>query len=280
MKIDKIVYDIKHLLNALTDDTRINDSHLIFKINNYWALFLKDDYIKTGHISKKYYQRIPLIDVHAVTSADDPNVIGGTVRFGKFTMPSILDLGNEEPPVDIYTAQRQERIYFIDRNFLFELIKSKDERLDLFKYYFYEGNTVYIYPVVTRISFIGLIENPLEASLFYTTPEPLFNLSAGIEYIVTQGSIKCDTGDGRINIYSKGATFTVYSSYTYSGDGVVYRANKIIDVTNDMEYPISPDMAERIILEILTKDFMLERQTLADIFNDSKDQFQSIRTGE
>jgi len=278
MKIDKIVYDLKHLLNALTDDTSVNDAHLIFKINNYWALFLKADYQETGNISKKYYQRIPLIDVHGVSSADDPNVLGGTIRFGKFTMPSILDLGDEEPPVDIYTAQRQERLYFIERDLLFELIRNKDERLDVFKYYFYEENTAYTYPVVDRVSFLGLIQNPLEASLFYTTPEPLYNLANGIQYIVTQGSVKCDTGS-KENIYLKGYTLNANTSYTYSGDGVLYRTNQVIDVTNDMEYPISPDMAERIILEILTKDFMLEKQTIADIFNDSKDQFQAIRSG-
>ena len=154
------------------------------------------------------------------------------------------------------------------------MIRSKDERIDMFKYYIYEGNTVYTYPAINQVSFSGLLQDPLDSSLFYTTPEPLFNLESGIEYIVTQGSVTDGT-----TVFKKGETFT-YSGGTYSGNGVVYRTTKVINSTKDMDYPISPDMAQRIILEILSKDFRLERQTIADIFNDAKDQLQIVRDGE
>jgi hypothetical protein len=39
-------------------------------------------------------------------------------------------------------------------------------------------------------------------------------------------------------------------------------------------------MAERIVLEILSKDFMLEKQSIFDIFNDSADQFKAVRSGK
>ena len=275
MKIENIVYDIKHLLNALTDDTRIADGHLIFKINNYWAIFLKEDYNQTGILNKSAYQRIPLITSYPVSSADDPSVDGGTIKFSKITVPKLIQLGEREPAMDLWMSQKHQRIYFIDRDTLMEMIIANDELLDIFKYYIYEGNDVYIYPVVGNVSFAGLLETPMDASMFYTTPEALFDLTAEIEYIVTSGSVKAGT-----TVYLKGETFTAVSGTTYSGDGVVYRSTKVIDANKDMEYPISSDMAERIVLEILSKDFMLEKQSIFDIFNDSADQFKAVRSGK
>ncbi len=275
MKIDKIIYDIKHLLQALTDDTRVNDGHLIFKINNYWALFLKEEIKGTGILNKQYYQRIPLIITNPVSSADDPNVSGGTIKFSKITIPPILDIGQKEPAMDLFMAQKHKRIYYIDRDLLMEMIECKDERLDIFKFYILEGNSCYIYPLVNNVAFSGLLQNPLDASVFYTTPEALFNLETGIEYIVNSGSVKESD-----NIYLKGEVFTCIANTTYSGDGIVYRTQKVIDSTVNHDYPISPDMAQRIILEILTKDFMLEQQNVTDIFNDSIDQLKTTRTGK
>ena len=273
MKIENIIYDIKHLLNALSDDTRVSDAHLIFKINNYWALFIKEEIRITGIVSTALFQRIPLITVYPVTSADDPAVTGGTIKFGKIKIPPLVDIGRQEPPMNLFTSERHKRIYYSDRDLLMEMIQAKDERLDQFKFYIIEGTTVYIYPVVPSVSFSGILQNPMEASLFYTTPEPLFNLTVGVEYIVTSGSVKEET-----TIYIKGESFTCLANTTYSGDGVVYRSTKVLDATVDMDYPISPDLAERIVLEILTKDFMLEKQSVVDIFNDAIDEFKSIKS--
>jgi len=274
MKIENIIYDIKHLLDALTDDTRINDAHLIFKINNYWAIFLKDEIEKTGIINESYFSRFPLITTNPVSSADDPNVIGGTVKFSKFKMPAIMNIPNTFGlPVRLYTAERHNRIYEITRDYLFEMLHSEDDTIDLYKYFFREGNEVYIYPVVHKVSLLALLQNPLEASVYYTTPELLFQLENGIEYVVTSGSVK----DSNNTLYLKNETFTCDSSLSYTGDGVVYRVNQVLDADKDSDYPIPPDIAQRIVLEILTKDYMLEKQNIFDIVNDSQDQFKIMK---
>jgi hypothetical protein len=45
------------------------------------------------------------------------------------------------------------------------------------------------------------------------------------------------------------------------------------------EYPIEADMAQKIILEILTKDLALNDKAISDIINDSQSQFKILKSG-
>ena len=280
MTLEQIIYDIKHLLDAFTDDTVVNDGHLIFKINNYRDIFLHEQLRRDTIINHAFFQKFDKIDVFPVSSGDLPDV-DGSIKFGKFTLPEIIHGdGDDEPLLKLYLLQRHKRIYFIDRSQLMEMIFSMDQRLDYTTYYLYEGgNSFYIYPYHENISGDAIFINPLDSKLFYTTSTPIYSIENNIEYIITKGYIKEVTPSGSILgvIYKIGETFTANLNNTYSGDGTIFRTSKVLSPALNSSYPCTGEMAERIILEILTKDFQIERKSVSDILNDSVDQLQVLK---
>lgn len=278
MKVEEIIYDIKHLLNALTDDTRVSDAHLLFKINNYRDFFLREELRFDKTLNNSYYQKLPEINVFHTNSGDLPDV-NSTIKFGKITLPDMMiPEDREEPFLNLYMTARHRRIYYITRDVLMEMIFAMDSRLDYTNYYLYEGgNNAYIYPYHKTVSGNAVLTNPLDAKQFYTTDVHLSDLENGVEYIVTSGYIKEMPS---ATLYKIGGTFTANLNYTYSGDGKVYRTSKVIENTMQGEYPVTGSMAEKIVLEIITKDFQIEKRNVMDIFNDAVDQLKVVNKGE
>jgi hypothetical protein len=57
-------------------------------------------------------------------------------------------------------------------------------------------------------------------------------------------------------------------------DGGTLRDRTITD-----DYPVSMDMAQKIVMEILTKDMKINEQSIADIVNDSQSELKILQSG-
>ncbi len=61
-------------------------------------------------------------------------------------------------------------------------------------------------------------------------------------------------------------------------DVKVFENNALRDRTFADEYPIDIAMAQKVIIDILTKDFMIMENTITDIVNDSQSQFKIMNS--
>ena len=82
MTLEQIINDIRLILRATTDDSRIVDSHLLRKILNYRSLFIVDSFLQTGTYNTNWIQRLGNKSLTSVGSADNPNIPDGTLKIG------------------------------------------------------------------------------------------------------------------------------------------------------------------------------------------------------
>lgn len=277
MTIEEIIYDIKLILRATTDDTRISDAHLLRKILNYRSIFITEAYTQTNTMNASWIQRLGNKALTPSGSADNPNITDGTVKLGKMTLPSVIPIGPEKGIYRISDTQRQKQVYPTTWPQLMHMISYQDNSLRLFRYYVNIGNEYYVYPVTGEVDVMIVLENPLEGYKFSTELVSLSDLESGTEYYVLSGSVRERTitlypgGESSI-VHTRNSTFTAGSASTYSGDGKVRRATQMTEEALNKEFPVDAMMAQRIVLEILTKDFAIERQGISDVINDAQDE--------
>lgn len=276
MTIKELVWDIKTLLRQLTDDSYVRDSFLIAKLNMYRAYFIKAENTLYHRIDQEWYQRLKLIDCTNVYSSDDPNIPFSTISFGKFTLPRMIELPNMASVI-LRTSSMSEQIYYQEYSILVEMIKNKDYRVNIFHYYTRLGDNYYTYPYIKSISPSQVIlYNPLDGYSFLTEYANLNELTHNTEYVVVSGILTKDAQIASPTIIRKGEIFIANGNSSYTGNAKVKFTDQVIAVNGDYEYPVGGDIAQRMILEILTKDFQIEQNRIFDTINNSIDDLKLI----
>lgn len=278
MTLKELIYDIRILLRQLTDDSSVIDSHLIYKLNVYRALFIHDMNVTFKRLDNEWFQRLPLVSCSEVFSSDDPDVPYSSLSYGKFTLPRMIEL-QEATSMRLRSSSMTTDIYYKSFSELNEMIKAKDYRMKIFTYFSRINNDFYVYPYKTKISAEVILFNPLDGYEFQTEFWDLSNLTHGSNYTVISGSVQpvIVTPPAPLAVViKKGQTFTANSNYTYTGNGKVKLLDQITAVTGDYEYPVGGDIAQRMVIEILTKDFQIERSQVFDVINDSIDQLKLV----
>jgi hypothetical protein len=275
MTLEQIINDIRVILRATTDDSRLVDSHLLRKILNYRSIFVVESFLQTGSMNTNWVQRLGNKTLTPVSSSDNPNIPEGTVKFGKVTLPNVIPVGPERGIYRISDTQRQKQVYIVTWPMLMHMISGLDARLNLFRYYVNIGNEYYVYPFTNEIDIMLILDNPLDGYSFSTERIQLADVLDGIEYFIISGSVK-EVNGGITTIYSKNSSFTASEMALYSGDGKIRKYDQVVSETYNKEFPVDSFMAQRIVLEILTKDFAIERQNVSDVVNDSQDQVKIL----
>jgi hypothetical protein len=114
----------------------------------------------------------------------------------------------------------------------------------------------------------AVLLNPEDGYLIQSAPIVSGNIEAGTVYLVKYGQVMYNGTP-----YAANTTFTGVSGVTTftTATGSVY-LNVQKELYTDFDaYPVTGEMARMIVLEILTKEFNIERAQLADVKNDSKD---------
>ena len=276
MKLEYIIYDIKELLLALKDDTRVKDSYLIHKINNYNCLITEQMALQGLEIPEQCYSRLPKRKVHEITSGDHPDITVSSVRLGKVDVPKTMNLQDRDKEIKVLSSSRQSMIFRTSFPFLMHMIRANDNRLQLFNYYVIYGRSLYVYPYIAELDLMAVLEDPIEAFQINSEMFSVDQLKVGMEYIIYSGAIMEDN-NGVQSVYKKYDGFTCQSDYTYSGDGKAMYDESVRQITMHDDYPITRSMAQQIVLQILTKDYQIEKQSIPDIYNDAMDDELTAR---
>ena len=276
MKLEYIIYDIKELLLALKDDTRVKDSYLIHKIINYDCL-LKEQMVLQGiPIPEQCFSRLPKREVHEVTTGDHPDITVSSIKLGKVDYPKLINVPDLDKALRVTSSSRQAQLYRTTFPYLMHLIRSNDSRLQLFHYYVPYGTGLYIYRFLPELDIMALLEDPTDAYQVYSELFSVDQLQVGIEYVVLTGAVTEMIGTVP-TVYKKFDSFICQADYTYSGDGKVQKESAIHQITLQDDYPITRAMAQQIVIQILTRDYQIEKQAIPDIYNDAMDDDLTAR---
>lgn len=279
MTMDEITSDLMIILNAskISDDTNIELEHLAYKFNNYRAQEIQDIYRLTREVNPVWLQRTGVFTFTKINSADEPAFVSSSsICLGKFTIPPVVELQNDLGVFRVTQSAGQRQMYKTDIHSFFEMFECSDSRLTQFIFYFRVGNALYQYPYTEQGSAVLIYENPLEGYVFLTEYIPSGSIEAGVSYTVSVAQIIYNG-----LTYNPGGAFVgVAGVTTFTGNGKVKPTTEKRVMTYTDEYPVERNMAQRVILDILTKDFGIERKQISDISNDAQTQLNILQSGE
>jgi hypothetical protein len=267
MTAKEIVHSIKRILSksVSSNDSRFSDLHILHVFNGYREIFIEDHIGKTREVPEVLYQNFGLVNKAIVGSGDDPNVIGESVKLGKFEAPPLVAVPfglNHK----IRSSSRQSIVNKVGLNELMLMVRYNDETLTSNYFYAKESNSVYWFPSSININFIGILQDPLKGIILMTGYVDY--VEEGISYTVYDGAI---TYNGLS--YTKGQLFSgVQGVSTFTGIGKLgYTQQKRQFGWND-QYPITGTIAQQAAINVITKDFGVEAGKNIDIDLDNLDE--------
>lgn len=265
--------DLELLLqkSELSKDFRVQRRHLEFLINSYRSKGILETFQQTKQTDPAWVQDFGKVATTKVLSSDDPQITVGSLTLGKIEIPSLVSLPDDKGVYRIAGTSKQCTYYPISSAKFFELapiICYGNYRANQ-HYHFRIGQSLYVHPYTAEINPQLILDNPLNGYQLRT--HNVIELIPGESYTVSQGQIIHNSVSYNVN-----AIFTAVNP-TFTGNGKVKFTNQKIDFTIDSPYPISLTLRDYIVLNILTKEFGIEPQTISDIKPNSRDESVEIQ---
>jgi len=267
MTLKEGIYDVRHILKALATDTEVKNAHVAQKFHEYRAIEILTEYHVMGEVNPLWIQNYGKTVTTTVTSSDNQETVS-SVCLSKVTLPPVIKLPRNRGVYRIANSSNQKSVYEISQQLLWNKIEANDFTVGDFDFYYQEGNEYFFYPKLSACNPHLILANPLDGYVMTTESVLSGSIIADAVYTITSGTI---TYNG-VN-YITSDTFTGVSGVnTFTGGGQVKFFLNKRGMTVEDEYPCDIGMMEKIVLNILTKDFGIEQRQVADYRNDTVNQ--------
>lgn len=253
-----------------TDEQAIDEDWMSYKIDQVRSELIVKQYNQTKVIDSSWLSDMGLLTCYKVNSADDKSITCDCY-ISKTTIPQTISLQSQDGNLDLGLFSvtsacgkfgiTSRPMYRWGSNTPSENVSS------LFDYYFRIGTSMYISnPNIQKIRVIALLLSPEEGYLKNSAPIASGSLVNGTVYYVAYSGIVYNS-----IFKAPGSTFIATATTTFGGAGTVYLNVQAAAWRDTDNYPASGEMIRQIELEILTKEFGIEKQAIVDIRNDSVD---------
>lgn len=251
----------------ISKDSPISERHVDFLIDKYRASEIERDHSKFREIDPTWLQDLGMFKTTQSNSANDPRIQCTSVNFAKVRLPSLVKLWDDEAFYRASSSSKLDTYYRQNPNFIWEILDDPLRRGN--KYSFRMGNDAFLYPYVPEASFVCILGEPLKGWFYDNTIQT--ELIVGESYTVTKGNV---THSG--TTYYTGDTFLAVSTiFTGTGEFAFTNSRRRMRVTDP--YPCSMDMAQAIVIRILTGEFQIEKKQIVDVRNDAAAQLAVLQ---
>lgn len=269
-----IIDDIKNLASKfnVTDESRLNNAWLPFKIDEVRASFIVDQWSKNEQLDQNWLTDLGAVDFHKVNISDDVNVSYCGCPVSKAYIPQVLSLPTKSPNQDlgIYMISSMcGKNQYNNRPLSQWMMIPSDHTYSMFGFYSRINTALYVNKKIEQLRIVALLARPEDGYYIQSTPIASGSIVLGTSYIVKFGQVIYNS-----TVYNANDTFTGAAATTFSGAGSVYLETQTAVYRDTYPYPVSADMARQITIEILTKEFNIEKGQITDVKNDSKDDIQ------
>lgn len=257
---------------AVTDETKWDEDWIYYKINQVAADLKIKQYAQTNILDQSWLTDLGMVAFHKVNMADDINVSFCGCDVAKAFVPQVISFLSKDGNIDLgfymIISACGKTQYYPKRMSQWKYTPA-DHTNSLFKYYWRINTSMYISDTAEKLRIVACLLDPTEGKLIESEPILSGAIVSGTSYTAKYGQIIYDG-----NVYAANSTFTGTAVTTFTGSGKVYLTSQVRAYRDTDPYPASGEMIRMIELEILTKEFGIERQSIVDIRNDSKDDSQ------
>lgn len=268
----EITYTIIDILTRFgyTDDSRLEPENINFMRDNARVQMIKQEFDRTKVVDPSWLQDLGFVLTTPVNFNDDDTIPYCECILSKVTIPGTIDLRSPHTNTDsgLKVISSCGTRMFYPQNLELLQYTPKEHPKNKFYYYVPIGSSLFLNKRVDKIRVVGVFEKPSDINEVTTEYVMSGDLVVGQSYVVKKAQI-VHNGLG----YNVGQTFTAVNA-TYTGNGYVVSSSRTKAYTEDSPYPIQGDMARQLILDILTKEFLIEESKITDVKNSSADDEQ------
>lgn len=264
----------------LTDDSRLDPDYIGFLVEQVRATLILNEYNITGVLNPDWFIDFGLLEMTKVNIADDPIVTSCECDITKVQIPETVHLtklgeGNLDLGLKVISACGKTSYTIYPLEFWKDV--PKDHVRAKFSYYDRFGTQLYTNKLANFLRFIGIPATTQGLIIKKTLPVISGSIKSGTVYMV-----KGTTGNVTYNsvVYLPNQTFTGVvgvKTFTASSNSQVFYNDYQVEMTENDPYPVSTNMARDIVIEIMVKEFQIEKQQVADVINDSADDVIKIQ---
>lgn len=273
-----ILDSILNLANrfTVTDEQKFDPDWIYYKINQVRAELIQKQYAQTQEIDRAWISPSFQLNVTETNYADNVISISCDTKMGKTSIPQVISLYSSDSGVDIGVYSlismcgNRYRYSFKPRQFWGYI--PQESVYSKFRYYDRYGTILFISSgndniLPQKILFTGILLNPEDGYLTNSTPVASGSLVNGTTYYVSGGQLIYNGA-----VVAEGTTFIANATTTFiTSTGIVYPNSQVAQYADTDPYPASGDMIRQIEIEILTKEFGIEKGQFTDVRNDSVD---------
>ena len=266
----QIIDSLKIILTRFepSDESRLDDDWLSYAIDRVRAELIIRQYLQTSVIDQTWLSDLGLLTFYKVNRADNVTITCDC-DISKTTIPQTISIITEDGNLDlgIYSliSPCGKTSYFPKRTSMWRYTPPEHTN-SLFGSYARINTQLYVDRVVEKLRCLAILLHPEDSILTNSAPVNSGSIVSGTVYIVKGGQVIYDNV-----VYAPDSTFIGTATTTFQGSGTVYLNSQIASYRDVDPYPASGEMIRAIELEILTKEFGIERQMIPDVRNDSKD---------
>jgi hypothetical protein len=205
-----------------------------------------------------------------VNRADDIAITHCDCEFSKFRVPPVISLSDKTGKNNdlgihrITSSCGTKKFYPIAMDKFMAIPNGHPQKK--FPYFIRYGNSIYLTEKIRKVRPVLILSRPLDGFVNENLDIRSGELIPGKSYTIFDGQI-IHNGIA----FDRGEDFIAVGT-DYTGTGVVQLTEPKREMTNDDEYPVSSALANIIIMQILTKEFRLEKEQVSDLINDGRDQ--------
>lgn len=258
----------------ITDDSRFSPDWISYKIDQVRAQLIVAEYAQTKTIDHSWLSSPMLIDFHKTNYADNSSIPEGCI-VSKASIPQTISLKSNEGGNDLgifsLTAANGHKQFYFKRIYQWASYCPPDHTNSLFKYYDRINTDLFINSDATRLLLTPILLNPEDGVLNSTNTVSSGSLVNGTSYVVKGSQIVYGGQPLPPN-----TVFTGSADPNYTGQGLVYLNDQVENYNDTDAYPASGDMMRAIEIEILSKEFQIEKGSFVDVRNDSIDDATKV----
>lgn len=264
----------------LTDESRLDPDYIGYLVEQARTTLILNEYNITGVLNPDWFIDFGIYEMTKVNVADDPNIDFSECDITKTQIPETVHLtalgeGNLDLGLKVISACGKTSYTIYPIEFWKDI--PKDHVRAKFSYYDRFGTMLYTNKLVKNLRFIGIPSTTDGLMIKKTLPVISGSIKNGVVYMV-----KGNTGSVTYNsiVYLPGQTFTGatgFTTFTASGTSQVFYNDYQVEMTENDPYPVSNNMAREIVIEIMVKEFQIEKQQVTDVINDSADDVIKIQ---
>ena len=166
MTIEDIVYDIIEIKAALEDDSDLDETWLLMKINNYRSVMIAQQYALEPVIDPMWLQSTVKFDFVKADAADDPAIDVNSITLGRAIIPAVVSLPED---LGFYRLSGSGGIIGFeptdfDTLVMKALIKEQIHRN--YGYYARIGTFLYVFPYIMEGKAILIAEDPTSIKIY------------------------------------------------------------------------------------------------------------------